>query len=47
MGLFDFLAQAGFWQWMGFLHMCWVLAFAVNGIGPLIKYIRVNSEKKP
>ncbi len=47
MSLFDFLAQASFWQWIGFLHMCWILCFAINGIGPLINYVRNNENKKP
>ncbi len=46
MNLWDLLYQASFWQWMGIIHLAWVCALAINGIGPLIKYVR-QEDKKP
>ena len=44
MSLFDFLAQAGFWQWIGILTLasiiCTCLAAACQGLGK----IRINSD---
>ena len=46
MTICDLLYQASFWQWMGIIHLAWVFALAINGIGPLIKYVR-EGDKKP
>ncbi len=45
MTLFDFLYQAGFWQWMGIIHLAWCAVFAINGVGPLINYIRQENKE--
>lgn len=45
MTLWGLLYQAGFWQWMGILHLAWVCAVAIHGIGPLINYVRQEQKK--